>query len=253
MVSFFTDISRALRLFKLLRSTDLSDEDALRIEKIDTIYLAECRAVNRSLEKTRKSLNRALKSWKTTNGEQLAELENSLIGSVQSISQLLDASQKALSDRLGNVEQSSQTTMELVDNVREFVAKQADETRRWQEGYDWRILKNYLLRVISTVDDVENQLSHLKQSGAPEKIIKKFDFLRETLEIHLEEEGLISFSPDLGKKPDTAKEEIKASVVSETEQQAFGMIAEVIRRGYEIDLGSGTKVVRKAQVTVYKK
>ncbi len=251
--SFFCDLKRAWRLTKLIRASELSDEDALQIEKVDAIYLEECRELKTKLDKARKSLNRALKNWKTSNNKRLSEMEDSLVTSVTGISQLLESSQQTLSKRLGQVEQSSATTMELVDNVREYVSKQANETRRWQEGYDWRILKNYLLRVISTIDEVEDKMAFYRSETKPEDFLNDFDFLREALEIHLEEEGLMSYTPSLGAEPDVSKEEVKASITVETEDQEAGSIAEIIRKGYEIDLGAETKVVRKAQVSVYKK
>lgn len=253
MLSVFADFKRAWRLTKLIRASEINDEEALAIEKIDTLYIKECVSIRTSLDKTRKSLNRALKSWQAANGKQLANLENALTKSVLEISQLLDASQKTLATRLGQVEQTSQTTMELVNNVREYVAKQADETRRWQEGYDWRILKNYLTRLISTLDDIETKLDVYRKEEKPQGFLQDFDFLRETLEIHLEEEGLLSFAPLIGADVDPIKVDIKGSVECTAENQADGTVAEIVKKGFEIELGTGVKVVRRAQVTVYKK
>lgn len=250
---FFSDFKRAWRLTKLVRASGLSDEDALHIEKVDTIYLNECRAMRASMDKTRKSLNRALKLWKDTNGKKLNELEDSLSSSVVGISQLLESSQEAFSKRLSQVEQSTSTTMELVDNVREYVSKQADETRRWEEGYDWRILKNYLMRIVSTLDEVEDQIATYRKEGKPEEFLSDLDFLKEALEIHLEEEGLMAYTPSIDSTLDAIRDEPRSSVVALSEEHAIGTIAEVIRKGYEIDLGAETKVVRKAQVVVYKK
>lgn len=252
MANLITDLKRAWRLTKLIRSTELTEEEAFQLEKVDSIYMEECRGIRASLDKARKSLNRNVKTSRVDNDKRLLVLGDSLSNSITSISQLLDASQKTLSNRLGQVEQSSQTTAEMVNDVREYVAKQADETRRWQEGYDWRILKNYLLRVISTMDDIERKLKFYRKSGRGDDFIKDFDFLRETLEIHLEEEGLIVFAPHVGVEPDVSLVEIKASVTISGEGQLAGTVAEVICKGYEMDVGVETKVVRKAQISVYK-
>ena len=275
MANLITDLKRAWRLTKLIRSTELTDEEALQRENIDTIYMEECRGIRSDLIKTsgalcrdiakarksltqeactvRKSFNRQFVTSTKTAGQQFTDLEDSLTSSILKINQLLDASQKTLSTRLGLVEQSSQTTMELVDNVREFVATKADETRRWQEGYDWRILKNYLTRVISTLGDIEMQLEKYRKEDKPQELLQDFDFLRETLEIHLEEEGLMSFTPLLGAEVDPMKVDLKGGVECTAEGHVDGTVAEVIKKGYEIDLGTGMKIVRRAQVTVYKK
>ena len=264
MLSLITDFKRAWRLAKLIRSTNLTDEEALQIEKVDSIYIKQCREIRTSLEgecrdirssldKARKALNRDVKTSRLDNDMRLTEFEDTVSSSITKISLLLDASQKAAASRLGEIEQSSKTTQELVDNVREFVATKSDETRRWQEGYDWRILKSYLLRVISTLDDIETKLSIYRKEDKPEELIKDFDFLRETLEIHLEEEGLLSFAPDVGSNVDPMRDEIKGAIESTREDQQVETVAEVLRKGYEIDLGAEVKIVCKAQVTVFKK
>lgn len=253
----------------------MSDEEALNIEKVDSVYMAECldirnelvkakKSLGRDLAKARKSLNQeAITSRQSLNrnfnastktiGQQFTNLENSLSSSILKISQLLEASQKASASRLDEAMMTSKTTMELVNSVREYVGKQADETRRWQEGYDWRILKTYLLRVVSTLDDIETKLEFYQNNGKSEELIKDFDFLRETLEIHLEEEGLLAFAPKLGEELDASIADPQASVTISEDAQVVGTVAEVIHRGYKIDLGAETKVVRKAQVSVYKK
>lgn len=282
MPNLFTDFKRAWRLTKLIRAGNLSDEEALQIEKIDSIYIQECRDIRSSLEKanqllkeavqdskltlskrlntTRISLNRKLKDSAQGNDARLSKFEDSVSSAITKASQLLAASKEAYDRRLSEFQkwsevsmESHQETRELVDDIRDYVSKQASETRRWQEGYDWRILKNYLMAVASTIDNVEAQLEGLKRSDACQEIIKKFDFLRETLEIHLEEEGMMSYSPKLGNNPDPVRDEIKLSAPSNSEEEIVGTIAEVIRKGYEIDLGSDQKIIRKAQVTVYKK
>lgn len=252
-VKFLTDFKRAWTISKLIRVSNLSDEDLLAIGKVESLYISECRAIKSSLEKTRKILNRSRKRWRQDNDLRLSEMEETLTNSFLRVSQLMEAKQNAFSGRLSKVEETSRTSLELIDNIREYVAKNSEETRRWQEGYDWRILKNYLNRVISTLDDFDETALNLKNLQAPDEVIKQVEFLKETLEIHLEEEGLVSFTPGLGAQPDAGKDEIKASISADSEEHKVGTIGEVLRKGYQIDLGVDTKVVRKAQVSVYKK
>lgn len=275
MPNFITDLKRAWRLTKLIRNSSLSDEDALQVEKIDSIYLEECReirsdlirtseAIRRDIVKAHKSLaheagnvrrsfnNQSATSTKKT-GKQFSDLENSLSKLKLKMSQALDTSQKTFADNLTRVGDSAQNTYNLVNDVREYVSKQATETRRWQEGYDWHILKNYLTRLISTLDDIETKLDVYRKEDKPEEFLQDFDFLRETLEIHLEEEGVISFAPEIGADVDPLQVDIKGGIDSTSEDQQPETVAEVVKKGYEIDLGAGMKTVRKAQVTVYKK
>jgi molecular chaperone GrpE (heat shock protein) len=274
MANLITDLKRAWRLTKLIRSTELTDEEALQLENVDSIYMEECREIRSSLEKANKllvdnvkasratlskrlvstgvSINRKLKASDQDNDKRLTDFENSLSKMVLKISQLLDASQKSFGARLEQIGQSSQEAAEMANNVRDYVAKQAEETRRWQEGYDWRIIKNYLLRMVSTMDDVETKLAVYRVEGKPEDFINDFNFLRETLEIHFEEEGVLSFAPEVGEEPDSTRTEVKAVVVITDDNQQVGTIAKVIRLGYEADLGAEVKIIRKAQVSVYK-
>jgi molecular chaperone GrpE (heat shock protein) len=268
MSNLIADLKRDWRLTKLIRSTELTGGEALQLEKVDRIYIEECRQLRSDLIKTsealcrdiekarksltygagtvRKSLSRKFDASNKTPGQQSTDLENSLSSSSLKISQLLDASQKTLSSRLGQVEQSSQNTMELVDNVREFVATKAHETRRWQEGYDWRIHKNYLTRVVSTLDDIETKLEKYCEEDKQQELLKDIDFLRETLEIHLEEEGVRSFAPLAATGVDPLKVDPKGGVECTVESQVDGTIAEVIKKRYAIDQGEGMEIVRRA-------
>jgi molecular chaperone GrpE (heat shock protein) len=275
MANLITDLKRAWRLTKLIRSTELTDEEALQRENIDTIYMEECRGIRSDLIKTsaalcrdldkaqksltheactvRKSVNRQSATSTKKVGQQFSDLENSLSKSILKVSKRLDTSQKTFNEKLGIVDSSSRETYNLVNDIREYVSKQAGETRRWQEGYDWRILKNYLTRIISTLDDIEAKLEKYREEDKPQELLKDFDFLRETLEIHLEEEGLCSFAPLIGADVDPMRVDVKGGVECAAEGQINGTVAEVIKKGYEIDLGAGMKIVRRAQVTVYKK
>jgi molecular chaperone GrpE (heat shock protein) len=94
---------------------------------------------------------------------------------------------------------------------------------------------------------------HVSGVFVVQELLQDFDFLRETLEIHLEEEGLMSFTPLLGAEVDPLKVDLKGGVECTAEGHVDGTVAEVIKKGYEIDLGTGMKIVRRAQVTVYKK
>lgn len=249
------DLKRDWRLTKLIRSTELTGGEALQLEKVDPIYIEESREIrsdliktseplSRDIEKARKSLTYAAgtvrKSFSRkfyfsnkTPGQQSTDLENSLSSSSLKISQLLDASQKTLSSRHGQVEQSSQNTMELVDNVREFVATKAHETRRWQEGYDWRIHKNYLTRVVSTLDDIETKLEKYCEEDKQQELLKDFDFLRETLEIHLEEEGVWSFAPLAGTGVDPLKVDPRVVLSALLKVRLMGLSLKLLKRGMQ--------------------
>ena len=123
MCSIFTDLKRAWRLTTLIRSTELTDEVALQLENVDSIYIEECRGIRSDLIKTsealcrdiakarksltheastvRKSFNRQFDTSTKTAGQQFTDLEDSLSSSILKINQLLDASQKTLSSELG--------------------------------------------------------------------------------------------------------------------------------------------------------
>jgi molecular chaperone GrpE (heat shock protein) len=253
MLGFFNDLKRSWRLVRLLRASDLSDEDALRIEKMDSLYIEKCREIARSLKKARRSVNLSLKSQRKENDSRLTNLENTFSSDILGVRQSLESRQKASDSRLSKVVETSETTMNLVENVREYVGKQADEVRRWQDGYDWRILKNYLMRIISTMDDIERKISSYKKQENSQELIEDFDFFREALEIHLEEEGLLAFSPSIGYPVESNKADVKGTVPTTSEDQIDETVAEIIHKGYEIDLGIESKVIRRAQVKVYKK
>ena len=103
------------------------------------------------------------------------------------------------------------------------------------------------------MDDIERKLSYYKKQDKSPELISDFDFFREALEIHLEEEGLLTFSPSIGGPVESNRVDVKGTVSTTSENQIDETIAEIIHKGYEIDLGVETKVVRRSQVNVYKK
>ena len=244
---------RAWRLTKLLNASELSDESALGIEKLDTIYLDRCRQIQKSLEKASKIIKGRAQAWTKDNDRKIIALEDSLTSSITEIRFLLAASQKSQASQLGDVADKAGTTMELVNSIRDYVGQQANENRRWQEGYDWRILKNYVMRMITMVDDIDTKIEGYRRKDKPAEFLVDLAFFRETIEIHLEEEGIVPITPELNSIPDPSLVEVKGATASNDSAQSPGSVASVIKKGYLLELGEESKLIRKPQVFVYKK
>jgi molecular chaperone GrpE (heat shock protein) len=143
---------------------------------------------------------------------------------------------------------------DLLGAIRDFTARQSAETQRWKDGYDFRILKSFLLRVISVIDEIEEQIWLLKKRNAAPETIAELEFMHAKLIGDLDGEGLVRNEPPVGEKIDPTSTKFVIKGVDET---ADATLANVISRSlgaeYVLWLADGhERIIRSGQVKVFK-
>lgn len=262
------NFKRAYRISKIIGENNVNNEESLRIERIIQSGLDATRDVGANVENASKRIlsgikelkaesRRYLKEIRTEDQSLLVEIRNETNRQLISIEDLvkseLAASASSSASRLFDIERSSKTTAELIENIRNYVAKQADEVKRWQEGYDWRITKNFLLRLIGSIDEIEDKIVYSQKDEKLEALIPELEFMLSVLTVNLEEEGLIQFTPSLGSPVDASRVEVIGTLEAEEPSDEPESVASIFRKGYEYDLGNETKIIRKAKARVFKK
>ncbi|MGD9109916.1 MAG: hypothetical protein PVG93_03145 [Phycisphaerales bacterium] len=135
--------------------------------------------------------------------------------------------------------------------IRRYAAEQQDRVEKLQDGYDWSIIKNFCLRIIRCIDNLDNRIRKLITQGINVGILEE---IRDEMVFALESSGIEQFTPQTN--IEYKGQEKMAEAVKEREQigdfRMSGKIAKVIRCGYRYSVDEENfKVVRAAQVKLY--
>ncbi len=141
---------------------------------------------------------------------------------------------------------------EEVSAIRQYAAAQQDQIRKFQDGYDWMIIRRFCMRIIRCIDNLEDRLSKL--DGTDDPLQECLQDIRDELVFALESSGVEQFSPDL-KTPFKGLERYVEAIrqrVPATNAALAGTIAEIVRPGYQYLVNDDeVKIVRCAQVKLY--
>jgi len=146
------------------------------------------------------------------------------------------------------------TLMELTEQVaaiREYASQQQDRVEKLQGGYDWNITKNFCLRVIRCVDNLEKRINRLRKQNINPTDLQE---VHDELLFVLESSGVEQFRPEINS--DYRGQEKFAEVTKDRQpsedKNMTDKIAKVIRPGYRYVIDEeNIKVVRTAQVKLF--
>ena len=141
---------------------------------------------------------------------------------------------------------------EEVSAIRQFAAQQQDQVRKLQDGYDWMIIRRFCMRIIRSIDNIEDRINRMDDPDS--EVALCLEDIRDELVFALESSGIEQFNPEL-KMPfkglEKYAEAVRGRVVSEDESLC-GCIAEIVRPGYQYLISDDdVKIVRCAQVKLY--
>lgn len=135
-----------------------------------------------------------------------------------------------------------------VSAIRDYAAEQQQRVKKLQDGYDWSILKNFCLRVIRCIDNLDSRIKRLSEGGADTEHLQE---VRDELLFSLESSGVEQFEVEL--YSDYRGQEKRLEAVKERkpcdDPSMAGKIAEVVKPGYQYIVDEdNVKIVRAAQV-----
>lgn len=140
---------------------------------------------------------------------------------------------------------------EEVSAIRQFAARQQDQVKKLQDGYDWMLIRRFCMRIIRCIDNLTDRIRRTQQQ---EQDTQTLEEIRDELSIALESSGVEQFEPDLGVEYKGL--ERYAEAIGEKEPndkpEKSGTIARVLRPGYQYLISDEeVKIVRCAQVKLF--
>lgn len=203
---------------------------------------------------------------KTANAKaRLTGLENNVIKLEDSVKAQTDDFEKRMAEftRMANnvqqdvltdarpVERSLHELTEQVSAIREYAAHQQERVKKLQDGYDWNIIKNFCLRIIRCIDNLETRIQDLAKDKGDTTALEE---VRDELVFALESTGVEQFRPVLNSNYRGQEKNTEAVKEKEHSKSAKmkGKIAAVLRPGYHYFIDEdNVKLVRTAQVKLY--
>jgi len=133
--------------------------------------------------------------------------------------------------------------------MRDYLANSTKSIHRYQEGYDFQILKNFVRQIARAISDIECNI--IKVSGDARSILEES---RDDLIELLERNGIEQIVPYVDTSREGREKEIEVLPVKikTDDQSKRGLIASVDRVGYRYGFNDGQeKIIQAAQVKLY--
>jgi len=231
-------------------SGDLAGEDEDSAVVVSAESAADSAGVsNPAAEKADRKKETSARSAKDTEQDGLSKLHDYSLNRED-----IPVARSLQTSRIGDSEPLENSLAELtrqVSAIREYASSQQDRVSKLQDGYDWNIIRNFCLRVIRCIDNLDGRIARLAQQDIDTTDIEE---VRDELVFALESSGIEQFKPQI--QSDYNGQEKLAEVVKEKQYSddpaLAGKIAEVIRPGYQYLIDEeNARVVRSAQVKLF--
>ena len=249
---------------KLLQHRQAADENAGRV-------LGVIAKQNELLDKERNALEQKLGGIQESFEQKNQRLQKEFEKKLQHLQQATDESSGKLLDVVARqnelLKQEQKTMASKLDQacgavagvdgsltgVKDYLAEQGQIQRRYQEGYDFQILKNFITPIARVIDSMDTQIEKAKGAGK-----KELENAREHLIELLAGNGVEQIIPAVGDLVDDASKETveAAGTVDSSASAPAGTIAEVVRPGYRYTFTSDeaqSRCLQKAKVKIYRK
>jgi molecular chaperone GrpE (heat shock protein) len=182
--------------------------------------------------------------------ESLKAQSESLEKQVMELRQMAESVKKAATGKPAGDAVLSDLTQQI-SGIREYASQQQNRNEKLQEGYDWNIIKNFCVRIIRCIDNIENRIDRLKDKDID---TAELEDIRDELIFSLESSGVEQFSPEINSDYSGQEKyaEVTKEKVASNGKSVRGQIAEVIKPGYHYMIDEeNIRVVRAARVKLF--
>jgi len=175
----------------------------------------------------------------------------SLEKQVMELREMAESVKEAATEKPGIGDKVLTDLSQQISAIRDYASQQQNRNEKLQEGYDWNIIKNFCLRIIRCIDNIENRIAKLEG-----KDIDTGDLhdIRDELIFSLESSGVEQFTPEINSDYSGQEKyaEVTKEKVASNGKSVRGKIAEVIKPGYQYTIDEGNvRVVRTARVKLF--
>lgn len=230
---------------------------ASKAEKADTSGKAEAALSGKQF----RELSKSLKTMFKKNSKDLRNHLNEMKDQISDISGLLQTelekqnldiltALRSAGDFAKRSDNSAMDMLSQVSSLRDYLAKQQSMVKRFQDGYDWTVLKNFCQRIIRCIDDVEKRMNSADEVTDDHR--QDLDMIYDQLVFALDGSGIEQFKPEID-TPYSGQEKI-AEVVGKdpSEKGEPGHISKVVNPGYIFYIDDEhRKLIRPAKVRLF--
>ena len=137
----------------------------------------------------------------------------------------------------------------LLSTMKEFVAEQKQEIRKFHEGYDWTVINNVSVGLINVIDTIDEQMEQAKDQDEKERL----QDIRNAVLVLLESHDIKESAPKVGSEYKEQKDSAcKVVMVESKEPKMRGKVARVLRPSFIYRISKDQKrVIREAEIEVY--
>ena len=162
------------------------------------------------------------------------------------------AALKSAGDFAKRSDNSVADLLSQVSSLRDYLAKQQNMVKRFQDGYDWTVLKNYCKRIIRCIDDVEKRMNSTKNTAEDHRL--DLEMIYDQLVFALDGSGIEQFRPEVD-TPYAGQEKIAEVIGKDSSEKGKpGHISQVVNPGYLYYISDEhQKLIRPAKVRLYEK
>ena len=99
-----------------------------------------------------------------------------------------------VTDSSKQIDSTLEELTQQVSAIREYTAFQQNRLEKLQDGYDWNIIKNFGLRIIRCIDNLETRIDRLVEEDIDATALME---MRDELVFALESSGIEQFKPEI--------------------------------------------------------
>ncbi|MDH3345980.1 MAG: hypothetical protein OEL75_02230, partial [Kiritimatiellaceae bacterium] len=137
-----------------------------------------------------------------------------------------------------------------LSGIRGFLDENSRMIKRFEEGYDYQILKNFVRQIARSIKNLEKQISKVGEGDSREELIDARDDLVEMFERN----GISPIRPSVGDVYVGMEQfvEVSNDKIQTSDPSLKGKIAEVESAGYLYDFNDGQqRLIQAARVKLY--
>jgi hypothetical protein len=139
-----------------------------------------------------------------------------------------------------------------IKGIQDYLAEQNKVQRRYQEGYDFQILKNFVRQIIQMIINLDRRIEMTEEGSIKVDLLR----VRDRLVDLLDRNGVVQIIPTVGSAFDAELRQIAeaAGVVDAPSPSFSGTVADVVQPGYlytYTDDSEKSRCLQPAKVTIF--
>lgn len=156
----------------------------------------------------------------------------------------------AATDSVRRFESLSADLTAQVASLRDYIARQQEMVKRFQDGYDWSVLKNFCNRIIRCIDDVRKRMETADEITEAHRT--DLLLIHDQLVFALDGSGIEQFQPEPGEPYSGLEKTVEVVGRDGSGEGEPGCVSSVVAPGYTFYVNDELRrLVRPAKVILH--